>query len=106
MHSPQGTNPSHIMWEPTPTSNKIGVTFDTHTLLGPWELAPFLTQTNYLQNLHYVLYHNKTLQGGSYVHNAYKCTHEHTMCDGDDRGKHVYAVKGAHEYVEYVSFKT
>ena len=37
---------SHIMREPTPTSNSIGVVFGTHTLLGPWGLAPFLTQTN------------------------------------------------------------
>ena len=37
---------SHVMREPTPTSNTIGVVFGTHTLLGPWGLAPFLTQTN------------------------------------------------------------
>ena len=34
------------MREPTPTSKIIGVVFGTHTLLGPWELDPFLTQTN------------------------------------------------------------
>ena len=30
----------------TPTSNIIWVNFGTHTLLGPWRLAHFLTQTN------------------------------------------------------------
>ena len=42
----QGTHYSHVKREPTPTSNKIGVNFGTHTLLGPWALAHFLTQTN------------------------------------------------------------
>ena len=37
---------SHVMREPTPTPNIIGVIFGIHTLLGPWELVPFLTQTN------------------------------------------------------------
>ena len=37
---------SHVMREPTPTSNTIEVVFGTHTLLGPWGLVPFLTQTN------------------------------------------------------------
>ena len=37
---------SHVMREPTPTSNTIGVVFGTHMLLGPWGFAPFLTQTN------------------------------------------------------------
>ena len=34
---------SHVMREPTPTSNTIGVVFGTHNFLGPWGLAPFLT---------------------------------------------------------------
>ena len=37
---------SHVMREPAPTSNTIGVVFGTHTLLGPQGLVPFLTQTN------------------------------------------------------------
>ena len=35
----------------------------------------------------------------------YKCTHEHTKCDGD-REEHVYAVEGVHEKMELVSFET
>jgi len=72
------------------------VTFGTHTLLDPWGLAPLLTQQIYLQNLHYVLYQNKTLQGGPYVHNVYKCTHEHTWCYVYEREKHVYVVVCVH----------
>ena len=37
--------------EPTPTSKTIGVVFGTHTLLGPWGLVPFLTQTNLFAKL-------------------------------------------------------
>ena len=42
---------SHVMRVPTPTSNTIGVVFRTHILLGPWELVPFLTQTNLVAKL-------------------------------------------------------
>ena len=37
---------SHVMRQPTPTSNTIGVVFGTHIFLGPWGLVPFLTQIN------------------------------------------------------------
>ena len=42
---------SHVMREPTPTSNTIGVVFGTYALLGPWGLVPFLTQTNLIAKL-------------------------------------------------------
>ena len=42
---------SHVMREPTPTSNTIGVVFGTHIFLGPWGLASFLTQTNLFAKL-------------------------------------------------------
>ena len=51
---------SHVMREPTPTSNTIGVDFGTHTLLGPWGLAPFLTQTNLVAKFESCIDHNKT----------------------------------------------
>ena len=59
-------------------------------------LAPFLTQTIYLQNLNHLFYHNKILKGGPYVHIVYKCTHEHTLnhvCEYDEQ---VYVVYGVH----------
>ena len=38
----------------------------------------------------------KILQGGPYVHNVYKCTHEHTLNHVCEHDEHVYAVYGMH----------
>ena len=96
---------SHVMREPAPTSNIIGVVFGTHTLLGPWGLVSFLTQTNLFAKFLSCILSQQNLARCPYVHNVYKCTHEHT-CDGGDREKHVYAVKGVHAQMELVSFET
>ena len=39
--SPSRYQYSHVLWEPTPTSNTIGVNFGTHILLGPWGFSTF-----------------------------------------------------------------
>ena len=49
--------------------------------------------------IYFMFYHNKTLQGGPYVHNVYKCTHEHTLNHVCEHDEHVYAVYGVHAYV-------
>ena len=87
---------SHVMCEPTPTSKLGGVVFGTHIFLGPWGLVPSLTQTNLFAKFTLVCNLSKqNLASGPYVHNVYKCTHEHT-CDGCIRVEHVYAVEGVH----------
>ena len=60
--------------------------------LGPWELAPFLIQTNLFAKFELCILSYKTLQGGPYVHNVYKCTHEHTWNHVCEHDEHVYAV--------------
>ena len=49
------------MREPTPTSNTIGVVFGTDTLLGPWGLASFLTQTKLFAKFCYDRIHDVNL---------------------------------------------
>ena len=105
-HPPSRHQHSHVLWEPTPTTNKIEVNFDTHTFLSPWGLASFLPKQIYLQNLKHLFYDNKTLQGGPYDHNVYKCTHQGTYNHVCEHDEHVYAMICVHAYVEYVSFET
>ena len=44
-HPPSRHHPSHVLWEPAPTSNTKGGDFGTHFLLGPRGLALKGTQT-------------------------------------------------------------